>query len=634
MRLFLTNLFLTLVSLVWAQREVAGTNGDVDCLTFWTPFAFEGNFGEIVEQLRQQKCRVMEGYPTFIGTHAVTVVMTREWEALYGSVSELKGEGYAPAFKGMLAEAFYRSLPLYDSLSSTFDVPPIVLILTDKDAPAGLTTVIPTGGPCMITGYTAFNGWAFELNPIMKQSIAHELYHCFQQASNPELSLGWVAEGSAEYFSNVVFPQVDHEWTREVSISRGYDPNVPIFDQPRPDTAELWFQALEATRGPVYLHSFMLNTPGGDVKGLEASRLSGIKGFADDFFQFAVQYTPPKTFASSQSQYPTLIRDTNGQYRPVANYPIPKAVTLTMEGKGKSGTARLTTTPFTISQFTFSVDPGQQITLWAESKGNQRLAYRQGGQTFWNELPNAPVTSAAGTLVIPCKDEQPVDIIILFTSTESKGSDDVTIHVSQQESDDKCKCKSNKHKRRGLQECHKPKPEPGPEPVPIGACGAGAAVGTDPCLDGVWNLDLPSTRALMIKVFTSIPVSISSIQVSGVGTIDMEAQNTTWVYNGLKVDTVLEDLAITVVINGKFDANFYIKSGGKGSGSLCMVVYAGGGTAVGTQELIGSYTLPLTGPNGFVPYGMDIQYTCDANRLTLQGTVNSAASWGPFVYTR
>ena len=50
-----------------------------------------------------------------------------------------------------------------------------------------------------------------------KQSIAHEIFHCFQILNLQEQFTGratfsrWWMEGTAEYFSNVVYPFVDHE---------------------------------------------------------------------------------------------------------------------------------------------------------------------------------------------------------------------------------------------------------------------------------------------------------------------------------------------------------------------------------------------------------------------------------------
>lgn len=63
-----------------------------------------------------------------------------------------------------------------------------------------------------------FSRALLETIPEFKQVIAHELFHCFQnknitrhQPSNFEVT-AWALEASATYFSNVVYPEVDHEY--------------------------------------------------------------------------------------------------------------------------------------------------------------------------------------------------------------------------------------------------------------------------------------------------------------------------------------------------------------------------------------------------------------------------------------
>ena len=59
-----------------------------------------------------------------------------------------------------------------------------------------------------------------------KQLIAHEIFHCFQAWNLPDQLLGpgndskWWAEGSAEYFSNLVYPEVNFEHRSAADFSR------------------------------------------------------------------------------------------------------------------------------------------------------------------------------------------------------------------------------------------------------------------------------------------------------------------------------------------------------------------------------------------------------------------------------
>lgn len=67
-----------------------------------------------------------------------------------------------------------------------------------------------------------------------KQVLAHELFHCFQvknieqyRATNPETT-HWFTEGSATYFSNVVYPETDHEY-RELNDLAERTLRLPLY---------------------------------------------------------------------------------------------------------------------------------------------------------------------------------------------------------------------------------------------------------------------------------------------------------------------------------------------------------------------------------------------------------------------
>jgi len=644
MRLSSRTFLLALASQASAQLEVGSAAGEVDCLSFWIPFSYDGGFGEIVEQLRAQKCRVMPGYPRVVGDRWVTVVTTREWEQLYNDTSSLRGEGFGPVLNSMLAEAFTRSLSLYQTLGDVTNLPPTVLILTNKDGPAGLTTVAPAGGPCMITALTSWNDWAMALNPWMQQSLAHELYHCVQFATNPDLAANtWVSEGTAEYFSNLVFPSADHEWVREVAASRGYRPDLPLYAQDRIDTAGLFFQALEASRGPPYLHHLMTQTPAGELATpAERARLSRTPGFAGDFFLFATQYVTPQTFPPArQASYPTLIRDTNGLFRPVANMPLPVPVPLAL-GPGpagaQSGRVTLTTVPFTLTQFAVALDGGQTVRLSSNARGAQRLAYRQGWETHWRELPGG-AAAAESTIVVPCKDGTPVEIVFLFVSTEDKSSDTVEVSFSQDSEEEGCECKETvvsgrKLRRRGgLQGCEKPKPEERPA-AGNGSCVAVPGLAMDSCIPGPrWTVDLSATKRKLQEVLATMP-EVTLTGVSGGFSALVQGQNATFSFDDLRVDTAAAGTTVSVLVQGRFDAGMFITSGGNGAGTLCLDVYAGEGKASTRNPLGGDLTIDLTGPSGFVPYGMVVQYTCAGNGFNMQGTGPDGVAWGPWVFTR
>jgi hypothetical protein len=66
-----------------------------------------------------------------------------------------------------------------------------------------------------------------------KQVVAHELFHCVQDYSFPNTkpygTHSWWMEGSADYFSNLVYPQADLEW-EFLNLFDSKSPNVSILD--------------------------------------------------------------------------------------------------------------------------------------------------------------------------------------------------------------------------------------------------------------------------------------------------------------------------------------------------------------------------------------------------------------------
>ncbi|MDW3214897.1 MAG: hypothetical protein R8G01_12920 [Ilumatobacteraceae bacterium] len=69
--------------------------------------------------------------------------------------------------------------------------------------------------PCPITLFTSASAGSMDT---FRQTVAHEVFHCVQDwsfTSAPYATHKWWLEGSAEYFSNVVYPSVndEHGWT-------------------------------------------------------------------------------------------------------------------------------------------------------------------------------------------------------------------------------------------------------------------------------------------------------------------------------------------------------------------------------------------------------------------------------------
>lgn len=127
----------------------------------------------------------------------------------------------------------------------------------------------------------------------LQQSIAHELFHCYQytnltaQESGPTASDNeWWVEGSAEYFSERVYPSVDFEYRWLGSLSRA------IQTQPLTQWSYksfIFFEYLANNEGKTVSEILALltamPTSGGQAEQLAA--LSGQSGIQETFQNFA-----------------------------------------------------------------------------------------------------------------------------------------------------------------------------------------------------------------------------------------------------------------------------------------------------------------------------------------------------------
>lgn len=135
-------------------------------------------------------------------------------------------EGYTPAFADAAIQAVTDSLDAYASL----EVPGRPTVLKDiqvvfslLDTARGTTLAsVPTDPgqePCQIILFPLAIAVSEEDLSDFKQTVAHEVFHCFQVWNFPALAQNalwgvqdWWGESTATYFSNVVYPQANDEW--------------------------------------------------------------------------------------------------------------------------------------------------------------------------------------------------------------------------------------------------------------------------------------------------------------------------------------------------------------------------------------------------------------------------------------
>jgi hypothetical protein len=110
-------------------------------------------------------------------------------------------------------DGLVTSVGVYGGLATVGDVNAVFSLGDSADALAQQSYVAP-GETCPITLFTSASAEPLD---VFKQTIAHEVFHCVQDWSfttEPYETHSWWMEGSAEYFSNVVYPTVndEHQW--------------------------------------------------------------------------------------------------------------------------------------------------------------------------------------------------------------------------------------------------------------------------------------------------------------------------------------------------------------------------------------------------------------------------------------
>lgn len=145
-----------------------------------------------------------------------------------------------------------------------------------------------------------------------KQTVAHEVFHCFQAwnarpqyehflAGNRDITAWWI-EGTAEFFSNVAYPHTNAEWSRIDRFDVASADN-PILSMAYEST--VFFQYMANRWGNNAVVNLMGQLPDSGDSYDQASRLAGFMDMQNLFHDFAEDYLDQK------------IRDTSGELLPI-----------------------------------------------------------------------------------------------------------------------------------------------------------------------------------------------------------------------------------------------------------------------------------------------------------------------------
>ena len=126
-----------------------------------------------------------------------------------------------------------------------------------------------------------------------KQTVAHEIFHCYQfrnlegQMMVPQATRRWWSESSAEYFSNVVYPEFDYEfgWIDTFDFN---SETVPIYRMGYENFGLMQFLANEW--GNPGLIRFLGTLPTSGNADDQRDRLASAEGIEDLFHEFGKDY--------------------------------------------------------------------------------------------------------------------------------------------------------------------------------------------------------------------------------------------------------------------------------------------------------------------------------------------------------
>jgi hypothetical protein len=252
------------------------------------------------------------------------------------------------------------------------------------------------------------------------QTIAHEMFHCYQVWNFPEQAddtwsvQDWWGEGTATYFSNVVWPEVNTEWEWLDDFAyHSLDTSVVYMSYDN----FAFFQFLGKSIGDNGVLKLIASMPfGGDESG-QASALAAFPGLQDLFHEFGRAYMDG------------TIVDSGGKKLPTTPPFIPAGRTIVIT---ETQIRTLDATPFVISRYAITFPIGHLYTIAQVLTGSAEgyLSARVDTATgAWGDLPEKVAAGCA-----------PVTFYVVLTNAAAAGtfSTEVTMTPTDELACDQC----------------------------------------------------------------------------------------------------------------------------------------------------------------------------------------------------
>lgn len=379
-------------------------------------------------------------------------------------------------------------------------VPSIYVMLTNNTsdrtaAEAGSPDVDPFE-PCPIVVYTGALDTSAEH---LMQTIAHEVFHCFQNENFGLQSSGpwdpvyvdslfqagitrWWVEATAEFFSNVVYPTTNAEFLE----TRKYTPEITIFNQERGYPNAIFFQYLANRNGEEAVLDLLSHLPtDGDVDD-QARALEQEPGMSALFHAYGEQYTTVSG-----------IMDSGGGSVPAQ---LPATVPIQIDNPG---TYDFSVASFALNTWTLLFPEAKrvQVRLMNESN-NYHASHRRNARAVWLASFNREFSTS-------CLAPEMFDLLMTSLSTDTMVQT-VRLDVEMEDDRDTARC----------------------------GCASEDLV-VDQCLVGTWEAEETSLKGKMGGTRRSELDGAMRLRISSAGQL-------TKFFDGILVTSINQDL-------GRFD---------------------------------------------------------------------------------
>lgn len=538
----------------------------LDCSRFWVGgFPYPGRQHERLDCLEfpTSSAEAQLYYPESVATDAATMVLlSNAAEALRASYERFSSIGRMPPVKAV----FYTAAD-------------------PGDGRDGVTTYAIAqirwhrpGEACPVLIYPAARTFSPEG---IKQLIAHELFHCFQKenfpaqtaaGSHPPSPSGlWWLEGTAEFFSNYVYPTVDLEYGHHVGP---YLPGNAMTDQGMGYGNVHFFQSLFNHHGVRAVLDFMGHMPTSESAN-QNEALNSVSEIHSVFHKFAEEIAAHS------------VRDSSGS---IGNTPRPEVTQLAdLANTDATQERELVFLRQTVMPYHLKFPKkGTYRLQWVLPEG-ARGSYRRVGENTWATLPE--------NFDSACEEDSNLEILISMVDS-SVGMESAQLYVDRTEKTD-CPCE------------------------PVGRP-------TDSCLFGRWQVDHSTILAMMNRQIRG-PSGAQAISSDGVFVIELnEAGEMRWILAPWK--TVVKapltsgvEMIMEQIYNGMTLSRYT-----NGEGKICSQITEANLSitkivTIGGRSTTTTSTLGSAAPGNFT-------YTCTRNTLTYHQPVDGPAAGMIFEY--